>query len=796
MAPCRRPGRKPNTYPNTQIDRPAQGRAHRLEGPRHTGGLAKTRFGLPGGLGLVAAALALLLTPQGPLEFGHPSGPGPGEQADPSQQASQQSAAQPGQNPSSFLLRSQTNVVLVDVRVWDKKGNPVNDLKHGDFEVMEDGVPQTISSFSLENVERLVTATGENGSSATVDLGKLPANTPAAQVLPVLQDRRLIVLFFDMSSMPIDDLMRATKAASDFVHQRLTPADLVAVATYSSDLRVVQNFTNDRDELDKAVKSIEVGEAASLAEAGTEGETGTTNANGEEVVAQDVSAAFTPDETEFNIFNTDEKLAAIESLARMLRNVPGRKSVVHFSSGIERTGVDNQAQLRATVDAANQANVSLYAMDARGLVALSPGGDASSASPSGTALYTGSAVSSQVSDLQSGRETLASLAADTGGRTFYDMNDFSHAFGEVQKENSTYYLLGYSPTNTKNDGRFRHLRVEVDRRGVKVEARPGYFAPKSFRQFTREDKQLQLEQALDLDVPFVELPMAVEAAYFRQPDKNFYVVLAAKIPGSSVAFLQKSATHRTEFDFVWRATDAAGRPAGFLRDTLPVKLNPDAYQQVLSGNILYEGGIELPPGKYHLKVVARENQTGKLGTFEQPLMLPELGQSGLALSSVVVSNEFQDLQSGGKRKKAPGLNPLQHGGRSLLPSVTRVFRTNQNLYVYLESYEPRVSSKADSNSPNFGQSAQAVPSPPSVALVFFRGGRKISEAGPFPGKLGKAKNASGKADYLVQIPLSKFPPGRYWMQANVLDPSAEQVAFARVPIAIMRAPASPAPAGR
>src|SRR5205814_5084437 len=147
----------------------------------------------------------------------------------------------------------------------------------------------------------------------------------------------------------------------------------------------------------------------------------------------------------------------------------------------------------------------LYAMDARGLVALPPGGDASSASPSGTAIYTGSAISSQISSLQGGRETLASLAADTGGRTFYDLNDFAPAFEEVQKENSTYYLLGYTPTNSKADGRFRRIRVQVSRPGVKVEARPGYFAPKSFRQFTREDKQLQLEQALDLDVPFLDL---------------------------------------------------------------------------------------------------------------------------------------------------------------------------------------------------------------------------------------------------------------------------------------------------
>lgn len=686
-----------------------------------------------------------------------------------------------------FVLHSQTNLVLVDVRVWDKSGRPVSDLKQSDFKVSEDGAPQTITSFSSENVERLATATGETVPPPTIDLAKIPPSTPPAQVSRVLQDHRLLVLFFDMSSMPVDDLMRAEKAATDFVHTRLTPADLVALVTYTSDLRVVQNFTNDRDVLMKALNSIRLGESSSLAAGGTEGEAGGTNANGEEIVNQDVSAAFTPDETEFNIFNTDEKLSAIESLADLLKDVPGRKSVIHFSSGLERTGIENQAQLRATTDAANRANVSLYTVDARGLAALPPGGDASSASPSGAALYSGSAVASQVSGLQGSRETLATLATDTGGRTFYDMNDFAPAFSEVQKENSSYYLLGYSPSNTKSDGRFRRIRVEVTRGGVKVESRPGYFAPKNFRQFTREDKDLQLEQAMDLDTPFVDLPMAVETAYFRQPDGNFYVVLAAKIPGSAVSFFNKSETHRTEFDFAWRATDAAKHPVGVLRDTLPVKLDPETYQQVISSNFLYEGGIVLPAGKYNLKVVARENQSGRIGTFEEPIVLPAAGDTGLALSSVVVSNQMQDVTSGGKSRPRKGqvTNPLELGGRSMLPSVTRVFRTDQKLYVYLESYAP----KAAKGSTDASASTAAGPStPPSVALVFFRGGAKISEAGPFPGKV--QKSASTEAQYFVEIPLAKFPPGRYWMQVNVLDPAADRVAFARIPLAIMRTPAA------
>jgi VWFA-related protein len=703
--------------------------------------------------------------------------------------ATTDAAAQRAGTPrQGFVLQAQTNVVLVDVRVT-AKGKLVTDLDAKDFRVFEDGVPQTINSFSLENVEKLAQASSTNSPPPTINLDKLPPNVAPAKVL---QDHRLTLLFFDVSSMQPDDLMRAIKAATTFVKQRLTPADLVSVVTYTSNLRVVQNFTNDRDALTKAINGILVGEeSTNLAANGTVGEAGTTDALGQEVVTQDMSDAFTPDETEFNIFNTDEKLAAIQSLADMLRGVPGRKLVIHFSSGITGTGIENQAQLLATVAAANQSNVSLYTMDTRGLMALPPGGDATASSPAGSAVYRDAAVTSQIASMHSSRETLASLAQDTGGRTFYDTNDFGEAFQEIQSENSSYYLLGYSPTNTRSDGRFRKIRVEVDRPGVKVEARPGYYAPKNFRQFTREDKEAQLQQAINLDEPFLDLPFVVDTSYFLRPDNNYYVVLAAKIPGSAVQLLKKSNNHETEFDFIWRVTDPPGKPAGVLRDTLPVKLSGESYDMLLAGNFLYEGGLVLPSGKFQLKVLVRENQSGKMGTFEEPFVLPPVRTGGLALSSVVLSNEVKgDEAKEGRRAKSTGEsdNPLKLEGKSVLPSVTNVFRTNQDLFVLLQSYSGKPASKA--NAPS---AANAASVPPSVALAFFRHGAKVADAGPFPGKVGKSPD--GKASYFVQIPLAKFHPGRYTLQVNVLDPANERVAFARVPMAVVPPPARPVASG-
>jgi hypothetical protein len=228
-----------------------------------------------------------------------------------------------------------------------------------------------------------------------------------------------------------------------------------------------------------------------------------------------------------------------------------------------------------------------------------------------------------------------------------------------------------------------------------------------------------------------------------------------------------------------------------LRDTLPVKVSGESYDILLAGNFLYEGSLVLPPGKYQLKVLVRENQTGKMGTFEEPLDLPPVSAGGLALSSVVLSNEVKASEtSNGRRSKSKGEsdNPLNLGDKSVLPSVTSVFRTNQELFVLLQSYAGKSASKASA-----AAAANAAALPPSVALAFFRRGAKVADAGPFPGKVGKS--SEGKASYFVEIPLAKFRPGRYILQVNVLDPAHDRVAFARVPLAVVPAPPRPAPSG-
>jgi VWFA-related protein len=362
-----------------------------------------------------------------------------------------------------------TQLVVVDVTVKDKSGNPIRGLKPADFNITEDGKKQDIKVFTYQELEE--TATTPEPVPARAPAPATAPNAPDAPATPVApvvkavtanqiaparpgevkyKDRRLLVMFFDMTSMAIQDQIRAQAAAQKFLKTQMTPSDLMAIMTFSSDLKVLQDFTDDRDALGKVIKGLIVGEGSDLA---VDGSTGADN-------EEDTGAAYTADDTEFNIFNTDRKLAALESAARMLGTLPEKKALVYFASGVSKTGVDNEAQLRGTINAAIRNNVAFFPIDARGLVASAPLGDATKGSPGSSAMYGGSAARTQQASFQGSQETLDTLAADTGGKALLDNNDLGLGIVQAQKEISSYYILGYYSANEKLDGRYRRIKLQ------------------------------------------------------------------------------------------------------------------------------------------------------------------------------------------------------------------------------------------------------------------------------------------------------------------------------------------------
>ncbi len=491
----------------------------------------------------------------------------------------------------------------------------------------------------------------------------------------------------------------------------------------------------------------------------------------------DNGEAFLADQTEFNIFNTDRKLSALESAVRKLTVYPERKALVYFSSGVSKTGVENQSQLRSTINAAVKANVAFYPVDARGLVASAPAGDASQAAPRGTGIFSGSSQRAQRSRFQDQQETLYTLAADTGGKALLDTNDLAMGIAQAQQDIRSYYILDYYSTNKAQDGRYRRIRVTLaGKQPAKLDYRSGYFAAKQFGQFTAADKERQLEDALTLGDPVTDLPLALEINYFRLARDRYFVPVAVKIPGSEISLARRGACEETEFDFIGQVTDERGRTVANVRDAIKVKLDQSSASQLGRRHLQYDTGFSLPPGRYRLKFLTRENRTGKMGTFETAFQVPDLlaEDKGLRLSSIVWSSQREPLTAAvgaaGVKKKLLATHPLIQDGQKLIPSITRVFRKDQTLYVYFEVYDPGLDPRQ--KTPDL-----------AASLSFFRDRTKAFETSPVRvSQIGARPNA---APFQFQLPLASLAPGPYTCQVNVVDEVGRKFAFSRARLVLL-----------
>ncbi|MFZ0035906.1 MAG: VWA domain-containing protein, partial [Candidatus Acidiferrales bacterium] len=513
--------------------------------------------------------------------------------------------------------------------------------------------------------------------------------------------------------------------------------------------------------------------------------------NGEYDVQEYTGAAYTADETEFNVFNTDQKLAAVEGLANVLGSIPGRKAIVQFTGGITQTGEENRTELRAATDAANLADVSIYSIDARGLFATVPGGDATANAATGNSIFTGAAVYHQTDQRQDSRDTLATLSSDTGGHAFFDLGDLSQAFPQIEKEYGGYYLVGYTlASNIKRDGTWHSIRVKVNAPGAHVRSREGYFAPRDFQHLQKEDRDQQLADSLESQNPIVELAVAVETSMFRLSDQQFYVPIAAKLSSSALEWAQKRGQHQAEFDFAAEIRVAStGRVVAHLRDTIQVHLDQERFQQVNQSSLLYQGGVVLAPGNYNLKFVAREDETGKIGTFEQSLLIPLPPSDKITLSSVLLSSQLvpvektSEVQTKGQGVRAKlTASPLEVNGARIVPSVTRFFDQQQTLYVFFQAYYPEKAEKSETFDPNTLR----------AGLIFFRNGFQIN-ASPLLAPTA-IDTKSRTASYRISLPLAKLPTGRYTVQAIVIAPGTQQSAFGRAYLALIQPSVAPSPA--
>jgi VWFA-related protein len=676
----------------------------------------------------------------------------------------------PGMRPAAFaqtpqqggyVLKLNGELVLTNVVARDAKtGEIVHGLKASDFHVWEDGKPQHISTFDFQSVE-MATPLKEatvSGLAAGPEAGGSKAVVVASP--EELRDHRLIVMFFDLTSMQPEDLDRCVDAARDFLRDKMQPADLVALVSLGNTLNVDQDFTADKQALIREVGAYN----------GTEGQGfalgATANSNQEED-----TTAYTPDESEYNDVNTDRELFAIRSVAQSLEKIPEKKSMLYFSGGIQRDGIENQASIRAATNAAVRANMSIYSVDTRGLQAILPVGDASTGSLRGNGAYNGGALMNNMNSNAATQEVMDTLSRDTGGKAFFDSNDFAPAFAQVQHDTSAYYAIGYRSTDTARDGKYRRLTIKIDRPGIKLDYRQGYYAPADFKHSGREDRERELQEQLASDLPATDIAVYMDASYFRLDDRRYFMPVSLLVPGSQIPFVKGGDKDKATLDIIGQVIDEVKRPVGEVRQT--VKLDLDPSLQARQKNIEYTTSFNLPPGKYEMKFVVRENQTGRMGSFVADITLPDMKKAPLNMSSIVLASMREPSKKEG---------PLVRDGQEYVPNISHVFRQNQHMYLLYEVYDP-ARAKAEENEP---KGAKAAPKPEIdllSSLELIQGSIKVYET---PIVRAQTINVQGRdaVAFELDVPLAGLKPGQYLCQLNVIDDAAGSFAFPRFAVLV------------
>jgi VWFA-related protein len=754
----------------------------------------------------------------------------------------------PAPQSKAPVFRTGTQLVRVDVVVRDKDGKVIKGLTQADFVVVEDGKTQQVTSFAFEEIateamppltsgasilslEQLQAASQQRSvtvaptvpapgtaaaAAATATVAAQPKPTGDKALTPEdLANRRMVVLLFDTSSMQPDEVDRAVKSANEFIDKQMSPADVVAIASVGQTLTILREFTDDRDAIKRALAAFD-----STAGTGFEQPVGADTSD----VTDDTDPADLPlDDTEFGIFNNDRRLRAMRTLCEAMSKIEQKKALMYFSSGMSRSGADNEVELRAVTNACNKANTSIYTVDSRGLVAVVPGGGGRGGGGrgGGSSAFSGRSMVSAYSSLNASQETLTTLAADTGGQAFIDTNDFGPAFVRVQRDMSAYYLLGYSSTNPSQDGKFRKIQVKLKSTtsGYKVEARLGYYANSDFAHLGKADKEKQLQEEIAAAVSSTDLPVVAITSWFRVAGDKFYVPVSVAVPGAAIRVPTATQLDRknASIDLLGVVTDEQGRAVGKIRDTMQI---PAAQTGSLADKQLqYQSGVTLPAGHFKVKVAVRENADGMMGTFEFPITIPDLKTAAIKVSPIVLSTQLRSTRGGGPGGGAPGggpggggrggpggggpggggaggfgggdpggrgfqsqrggggpqwdennsVNPLLRNGQEIVQSLSHVVSVGQRMYYYFEVYDPSLDA---AGAPKL-----------RASLAFYRGRVKVFET-PVIEKTTIDDPLRHASIFQLQLPATDFKPGLYTCQVNLIDDVSGKFAFPRIALYI------------
>jgi len=537
---------------------------------------------------------------------------------------------------SQPVLKVKTRLVIVDVVARNSKGEPITDLKPEDFTITEDGKPQHISTFSFQHPD---------STSRPLRAPVLPPNT--FNNLPHYQPNgALNVLLLDALNTTTLNQVYARESMIKLL-EKLPQGQPMAVYLLGNRLRLVQDFTSDPELLKKAAFSIKARPSQLLNNpSGTSPATTPLGTAAVDLLASvpglanelsEFAAEESRGKTDFRVSYT---LAALNSLAHTLAGYPGRKNLIWISETFPFDIVVNNISARSdllqrhygndvamTGSLLSDAQVAVYPIDARAMsnntlysVGSTPNPMAGENGVGATLRGgMGASMDGDSDDRLAAHTTMNDLADKTGGRAFYNRNDLDRSILESMNDGSIYYTLGYYPDNTQWNNQFRNIRVKVNHPGVKLHYRAGYFAVdrEAAAQANPARQEQELDQAMRLEWPIsTGLPFQAHVAPPSGP-ANTHVVIQYAIDPKALNFqTDNQGLQRVDLLCAVRAYSVKNldRPVKSEGYKLAGSLKPEAFTKVMSGFFPCQEQVDLPPGKYVLRLGVRDNSTGLIGT--------------------------------------------------------------------------------------------------------------------------------------------------------------------------------------
>lgn len=678
----------------------------------------------------------------------------------------------PSPKPQDDVVRVYTELVQTDVMVFDKNGKFVNGLTANDFELRIDGKPRAIQGFEQ------ITAGSDEESQLAAARGSTTINVKR----PVPLDRGRIVFFYlDDFHMDLAGLKSAKKLIAQFIEKDMGQNDQAAIASATGQIGFLQQLTTDRlvlqralerlnprgysfrdadrpamsdyqalliDRLDRQVFDFFVAETVRV-NPGMRVDTAAALVRARAMQIQSQSARI-----------NQNTLSGLESLIKSARNLPGRKIVFFLSGGflVDNRRGDAIDQMRKITNAAAKSGVVIYSMDTRGLVATLQ--DAATERPFDPF---GQLSLSDHQELTASQDGLNALAADTGGKATYNTNDLRQGLTPAIKETSTYYLLAWKPdAESQKQGRFRNLEVKlISRPDFTVRVRKGYFDldPTPTPVTTKAEKQppqpktaaVQLRESIAAAYPTRELPILLSADYYDLPNKGPTISTAIQMPGEFLGFVERpDGKIAATIDLSAAYFDEKGVAKTSFMERIVTTAPSLEQAKTYRSDITYTYPAHLPPGLYQVRVAARDDKSGKIGTAHAWVEIPDLTNKKLAMSSLLL----------GERTQAMMTNVSNPGRSPVALSASHRFGRESTLRFLIFAYNTLLS-PADQK-PDLVVQTQIVRDDQPVVTTALR---KVSTDGVLD---------ITRIPYAAEIPLAELLPGRYVLQVTVIDRTSKQ----------------------